>query len=280
MRTDAESLILEFLDERGGGKIGLVSGPWHDHPHERVALDLLGGLRGKIKHPGWLRIFDVSRSDCRWWATFEAVRGLDLLDWRNLCAGGFETAVSVSVIDQLAEFLSVVNPDWSHITRPEHVIIEETGQLRVAYFEAYSPGLGGPLIDLGRPPSDWHDVLPPELLENEEHNEAMMVYALGVLLTFLITGKRPLKKEDAHRTMMEARTRTTPISRVIELPRNLVSLLDAATVPNRGERIATLRELRLRLNPWLRDQGDILGLVRAAIARKDSLTDQRIRFCL
>src|SRR5688572_6076208 len=173
MRASSEDLVVEFLDERQG----LVSGPWHDEGHERVALDLLGGLRATIRHPACLRIFDVGRAGPRWWATFEAVRGFDLLDWRSLEKGD-HTRVAATVISEVAAILAEVNKDWSHITRPEHVLITVKGEIRLAYFEAYQQGICAPIIDHARPSSNWHELLAPEIISGEEHHEGTMVYAL------------------------------------------------------------------------------------------------------
>ena len=46
MATDAETLVVEFVDAHQG-MVGIATGPWHDEPEERMALDLLGGLRLK-----------------------------------------------------------------------------------------------------------------------------------------------------------------------------------------------------------------------------------------
>ncbi len=277
MTMDAESLVVEFVDGRQG-MVGIATGPWHDDADERLALDLLGGLRLK-KARASLAIFDVGHSDCRWYTTFEAVRGIDLPDLRRLSTDRLESVVSAYVVFHLARFLQDVGHDWSHITRPEHVLVAETGDLRVAFFEAYTRGSCDSLIDRNRPATDWHDMLAPELFKTDDRTEGMMVYALGVLLTYLITGRRPLKKGSARTTVMEAFDRTTPMSSLILLPAPLAPVVDGATHPDSTQRMETLAELEENLAPHVGDLSDVRRVIAPLIEAKSELTDERVRFC-
>lgn len=279
MEKTADSLVVEFV-ELQTGKIGVATGPWSDAPDERMALDLLGGLRVEKKTPASLMIYDVGHSDCRWYTTFEAVRGIDLPDFRRLTPDPQEAVVSPYVVYHLAAFLSEVGHDWSHITRPEHVVLAETGELRVAYFEAYARGSCDSLIDRNRPDTDWHDMLAPELFRTEDRTEGMMVYALGVLLAHLITGKRPLRRTSARATVVDAIARTTPVSALLQLPEGLSRVVDTATHPTASHRLQSLAELRDALEPYLSPPETIARAIASLIEAKSALTDDRLRFCL
>jgi hypothetical protein len=278
MATDAENLVVEFVDGHQG-KVGIATGPWHDEPDERLALDLLGGLRLK-QAPASLAIFDVGHSDCRWYTTFEAVRGIDLPDLRRLASDRLESIASVYVVSHLSRFLRDVGHDWSHITRPEHTLLSDGGDLRVAFFEAYARGSCDSLIDRNRPATDWHDMLAPELFRTDDRTEGMMVYALGVLLTYLITGRRPLKRGSARTTVMEAFERKMPMSSLIELPPALAPVVDEATHPDASQRINTLAELEEELEAHVPDREDVRAVVEPLIEAKHQLADDRVRFCI
>lgn len=279
MEKTADSLVVEFVDLQSG-RVGVATGPWSNAPDERMALDLLGGLRIEKKTPVSLMIFDVGHSDCRWYTTFEAVRGIDLPDLRRLTTDPQESVVSPYVIYHLADFLSEVGHDWSHITRPEHVVLAESGELRVAYFEAYARGSCDSLIDRNRPDTDWHDMLAPELFRTEDRTEGMMVYALGVLLAYLITGKRPLRRTSARATVVDAISRTTPLSALVSLPRGLSRVVDTATHPTASHRIGDLEGLLDALEPYVSPRPTIASAIAPLIEAKSALPDDRVRFCL
>jgi hypothetical protein len=278
MATDAETLVVEFVDAPRG-MVGIATGPWHDKPEEKLALDLLGGLRLK-QAPASLAIFDVGHSDCRWYTTFEAVRGIDLPDMRRLSRDRLESVASAYIVFHLSRFLRDVGHDWSHITRPEHTLLSDGGDLRVAFFEAYARGSCDSLIDRNRPATDWHDMLAPELFRTDDRTEGMMVYALGVLFTYLITGRRPLKKGSARTTVMEAFERKTPISAMIPLPPSLAPIVDEATHPDASQRMNTLAELEENLAPHVADREAVARVLEPLIDKKHELADDRVRFCI
>ena len=278
MATDAEMLVVEFVDAHQG-MVGIATGPWHGDPDEKMALDLLGGLRLK-KARASLAIFDVGHSDCRWYTTFEAVRGIDLPDMRRLSQDRLESIASAYIVFHLARFLRDVGHDWSHITRPEHTLLSDSGDLRVAFFEAYARGSCDSLIDRNRPATDWHDMLAPELFRTDDRTEGMMVYALGVLLTYLITGRRPLKKNSARTTVMEAFERKTPISAMIPLPPSLAPVVDGATHPDASQRMNTLAELEENLAPHIAERQDVARVLEPLIEAKHEIYDDRVRFCI
>jgi hypothetical protein len=277
-QLDADDLVVEFVDGRQG-MVGIATGPWHDEPDERMALDLLGGLRLKQARAS-LAIFDVGHSDCRWYTTFEAVRGIDLPDLRRLLPDRLEAVASTYIVYHLARFLRDVGHDWSHITRPEHVLLADSGDLRVAFFEAYARGSCDSLIDRNRPATDWHDMLAPELFRTDVRTEGMMVYALGVLFTYLITGRRPLKRSSARTTVMEAFERTSPISELIPLPPALAPVVDAATHPDAACRLSTLEALEENLAPHVAEKVDVRAVLAPLIEAKSQLADERVRFCI
>jgi hypothetical protein len=173
-----------------------------------------------------------------------------------------------------------VGHDWSHITRPEHTLLSDTGDLRVAFFEAYARGSCDSLIDKNRPATDWHDMLAPELFRTDDRTEGMMVYALGVLLTYLITGRRPLKRGSARTTVMEAFERKTPISAMIPLPDTLAFIVDDATHPDASQRMNTLAELEENLAPHIAEREDVARVLAPLIDAKHQITDERVRFCI
>ncbi len=280
-------MIVEFVDDPHGrpdargapGQIGVISGAWSGSKPERLALDLLGGLRLQQKHSAPLQINDVGHSDCRWWATFEAIRGLDLLDWRALTPDRREAQVAPWVIFHAARFLMERGHDWSQITRPEHLLLCETGELRVADFEAYQRGACDSLVDEGRPATDWHDMLAPELFRTKARTETMMVYALGVLLTFLCTGRRPLRKQSAKITVREAIDRSAPMSQLLALPPALAPVIDAATDPSDQKRLLTLKDLELELEPLIPSLDEIRAAIHRAMSLRAQPRESRLRFC-
>src|SRR5687768_11453768 len=110
MGSEAETVFIEFLDAQRA----LVSGPWHGGQDETIALNLLGGLRTSLHHPSCLRIYDVGRAGPRWWATFEAVRGMDVLDWRAAQGRRISPRGAARIVADLAAILADVDTEWSH----------------------------------------------------------------------------------------------------------------------------------------------------------------------
>jgi hypothetical protein len=270
------ALTIAFSGETGERR-ARIEGPFSDDPPFQIALDTLSAFIGRL-HPICLSIFAVGLDEGRFHIDIEAASGLDLIDWMTLRPPGPERVVSVWVVAEVARFLDEGPGYWLHHTRPEQILLETEGAVRVAFLEAHIPGLCMPLVDLCRPASEYLEFVAPDDAYLED-SPSSSVYQLGMLLAWLSSGARPLLSGDRVTMQYNVIRRSAPMSTLTLLPEGLAGIIDAATAPKRRDRTPTLRALREQLARILPDRESVRASLREALEGRGRGGEDRLRFC-
>lgn len=262
---------LKILEVIGGGQFGTVYRAVDPHLDREVALKLLHGLGAgemdhasavvnegrllaQIRHPNVVTVFGADCVDGQVGLWMEFVKGRTLLEIQRE-QGPFSPQEAVLVGLCLCSALAAVHrAGFLHRDVKAQNVMRETGGRIVLMdfgagerFNADSARVarlkGTPLY------------LAPELLEGHEASTASDIYALGVLLYYLVTGGYPLEAADmgslrlAHRLGRSKRLHDVRP----DLPDGFVRTIEYALHPDRKQRFSSAGAMQFSLS-------EVLGL--------------------
>lgn len=180
--------------------------------NEARSLDrMLGEVRTarKISHPNVCRVYDVAEVDGLHFLSMELIEGEDLASLLRRI-GRLPEEKALEIARQLCAGLAAAH-DYGVIHRdlkPANVMLDERGRARITDF-----GLAAVAEDIA--PHASREGTPayqaPEQLEGREVTLRSDIYALGLVLYELFTGKRPFpadSREELIRMQMESSPRT------------------------------------------------------------------------
>jgi serine/threonine protein kinase len=250
----------ELVRELGRGGMGVVY-EVRDHGLERnVALKVVetdwrdhrGAEEARIiaalEHPGIVPVHDAGTlPDGRLYYTMKLVRGTRLDQWAKESHGITERLRLVARICEPVAFAharGVIHRDL----KPENVMVGELGTVLVMDWGILGVGTPG--------------YMAPELQSGETAGPRSDVYALGVLLAFLVAGETLPRRL---RAIVERACAADPASRYAdarELAQDLLRYLD-------GEPVAAYREGVVdRTERWLSRNQVLITLLAAYIAMR------------
>ncbi|KAB2966519.1 MAG: serine/threonine protein kinase, partial [Thermoanaerobaculia bacterium] len=186
-------------------------------------------LARRITHPNVLRTFDFGEIDGVPFISMEYVRGITLRAMLEQ-SGRLPYAAGVRLARQLlsglaaAHGLDIVHRD----IKPENVLLDPMGSVKLMDF-----GLARPVqrMEPGLTQAGWlvgtPHYLAPEQIEGREADQRADVYACGVVLYELFTGRLPFGGENPMEILMEhlQRQPAAPSLYWTEIPRSLEVLL-------------------------------------------------------
>jgi serine/threonine protein kinase/tetratricopeptide (TPR) repeat protein len=204
----------QIIEELGRGGMGRVYKAQDTELKEKVALKLISPdvsadkntverfqnelrIARKIVHQNVGRMYDLGKEEGRHFITMEYVEGQDLKSLirqsRQLTIG---TAVSIAiqVAEGLAEAhrLGVVHRDL----KPGNIMIDRDGNARIMDFgiarSLKEKGITGAGVMIGTP-----EYMSPEQVEGKETDQRTDIYALGVILYEMVTGRVPFEGDTA-----------------------------------------------------------------------------------
>ncbi len=266
-----------ILGVLGRGGMGIVYRSQQESPRRPVALKVLrselltpaGSKRfqreveilGRLRHPGLAQIYEAGTCETELgplpFLAMELVEGQPLLEH---CAGldveqKLERIAAIADAVDHAHRHGVVHRDL----KPSNVLVEPSGQVKVLDFgiardfqQTTTLTLSGQLV--GTLP-----YMSPEQLADEEEVDARAdVYALGVCLYQVLTGRLPHQLEG--RSLGEAlriieRGALPRLAALVpRLGRDLETIVHTALAPERERRYASAAELAQDLRRFLRDE--------------------------
>ena len=250
---------LDVRDFIARGAHGDVYRAWDPRLERDVALKLLrsttgdtdphvsiaeGRLLAKVRHPNVVAVYGADRvngEDGIW---------MDLVEGRTLreaveSDGPMPAADAARVAAELCDGLAAIHTAGliHRDVKAQNVIVDRSGRTI--------------LMDLGAGLDENADAqskegtpiyLAPELLEGGAPSRASDIYAAGVLMFFLVTGRYPVMAttiadlRDAHR-----RNRRERLSDLRVVPPRLAAVVDRALAPAPADRFTTASELALAL---------------------------------
>jgi serine/threonine protein kinase/tetratricopeptide (TPR) repeat protein len=293
METPSEALTrgtlfagrYEIIEELGTGGMGRVYRAFDRKIEEEVALKLLQPeiaadrrfverfrneikIARKIRHLNVCGMFDLQEEGKTLFITMEYVRGEDLKSLirrtRALTAG---TAVSIArqVAEGLGEAhrLGVVHRDL----KPGNIMIDKDGNAKIMDFGiARSPAAAGTTAEgaiIGTP-----EYMSPEQVDGQPADQRADIYALGVILFEMVTGRLPFDGESALAVAHKHRYEPAPDPQTLNphIPDALNGVILRCLEKEREARYQTVQELLADLEKI--ESEAPTGVVRAPTARK------------
>ncbi len=204
----------------------LLPGARHDAGMRRRLASEARTASG-LNHPGIATVFDFVEAADASFIVYELVLGRTLR--RELAAGRFSTAALADAGVQLADALAAAHHGGvlHRDLKPENIMVlpddHGRGRMKILDF-GLARRFGGPPLG-GERPSAAETVtaltvpgfaagtvayMPPEQLEGGQVDARGDIYALGLILYELATGRHPFHGKDAHSTIANILAQTAP----------------------------------------------------------------------
>jgi serine/threonine-protein kinase len=226
-------------------------------------------IAGAIAHPNVAHVFALGRDEETYWLAMEFLRGRSLRAiMANLAHHGRRMVwpVAARIVIAAAEGLHAAHELCDEDGAPLHVVhrdatphnifVGEDGTVKVVDF--------GVAKALGRLGGTVHGMVKGKLayLSPEQHQQRPVdrrtdVYALGVVLWELVTGRRLFRRDSDVETLRAVTEGVVPPPRALrrDCPPGLERIIFAALAPSPSARTPTARALALALRQLLVTEG-------------------------
>jgi serine/threonine protein kinase len=256
----------EIIEELGTGGMGRVYRAHDTKLNEEVALKLIKPeiaaerrvverfrnelkTARKISHRNVCRMYDFHEEGKTLYLTMEYVRGEDLkslIHRMKALTVGAAVSVARQVAEGLAEAhkLGIIHRDL----KPGNIMIDKDGQAKIMDFGiARSLAGGGTTAEgaiIGTP-----EYMSPEQVEGKEADQRTDIYALGIILFEMVTGRLPFEGQTPFSIATKHKTEPPPIPKklVPQIPEGLNKLILRCLDKDRAKRYQTAEELLLEL---------------------------------
>jgi serine/threonine-protein kinase len=244
-----------------------------------------------LQHANIVQVFDIGHTEDTYFIVMEFVDGVDLkaiLDWRRRTAKRIPVAHSLYVIMEICKGLSYAhelpNPDTDlplgivhRDVSPPNVLISKQGEIKVVDFGLAKATSQVEVTDPGVVKGTM-SYLSPEAARGEEVDHRADIFAVGILLYEMLTGKRLFYGETDYQTVELVRNAKVPPLR----PQNpqvepeLEDIVRKALSKNKEDRYQSATDLQDALAQYSYSRGlkvisrDIAELVRQCLDDKRS----------
>ena len=241
-----------------------------------------------LNHPNICTIYEVSEADGQPYLAMEFIEGHTLT--HEITTGGMAVEVVVRYGMQLADALAhahergVVHRDL----KSANVIVTPSGRLKVLDFGLSKRVEQKASEDTTQLDMSWdeqHSVtgtlpyIAPELLKGQEADARSDIWALGVLLYEMASGRRPFRGGTAYE-LSAAILRETPAPISPALPPVLQSVIDKCLDKDRGERYHSGGEVRAALEAagaaWRSERIPVAALAVHETALRSARAQRRL----
>jgi serine/threonine protein kinase len=256
----------EVIEELGRGGMGTVFRVLDRSINEEIALKLLKlevasdasiierfknelKLARKITHKSVCRMFDLNEEGGIPFITMEYVQGEDL---KRLIIRDGKLSIDKATIfsRQIAEGLSeahklgVVHRDL----KPQNIMIDQEGNIRIMDFGIARLITASELTEKGMMIGTPH-YMSPEQAQGEAVDQRADIYALGVILFEMVTGKTPFQGESALSIAVKHKSEIPPDPREFnaQIPEYLNRLILKCLNKNKELRYQNAQELLIDL---------------------------------
>ncbi len=274
--------VYEALHRETGRLVALkVLSHQLDNPEARARFLREGRLAASINHPNSVYVFGTEEIDGTPVISMELVRGSTLQE-RLQRAGPLSAGEAVDAILQVmagleaAQAIGILHRD----IKPANCFQDTYGLVKVGDFglsisttaRDHSLTLDGGF--LGTPA-----FASPEQLRGEDLNLRSDIYAVGVTLFYLLTGRTPFEGVQLVQLISSVLERPAPSARQLrpEVPAGLAAVIQRCLAKQAGDRFANYEELRRALLPYASN-----APVPASLARRFAagLVDSQIELLL
>jgi tetratricopeptide (TPR) repeat protein/predicted Ser/Thr protein kinase len=252
----------EVIEELGKGGMGRVYKVYDQKTREKIALKLLkpevaadkqaierfgNELRfaRKISHRNVCRMYDLGEETGTHFITMEYVSGEDLKSIIRMM-GPMSAGKTVLVARQIAEGLVEAHRlgVYHRDLKPQNIMIDREGNVRIMDFgiarSAKVKGMTGAGVVVGTP-----EYMAPEQFEGKEAEARSDIYALGVILYEMTTGRLPFEGETFVAIALKQKTEAprTPKEFNPQLPDDLSRLILRCLERDREKRFQSADEI-------------------------------------
>ena len=209
---------------------------------------------GRLKHPSIVPVFEADIQDRTPYLVFEYVEGntvADALARRGALPPKEAVGVLMDVLDALAvaHLEGVVHRD----IKPSNILLDNSGRARVMDF-----GIASRVVAEGQtasnPLSGTIGYLAPEAIRGAMPAPSMDLYACGVVLAELLSGKPLLNERDPNRALYRTVNEQMSLPSYVgqEVDDKLRSIVNRALQQDPAQRFADARGFFLELDAWSR----------------------------
>lgn len=252
----------QIIEELGKGGMGRVYKVLDKEIGEKVALKLLNPeiaaesktierFRNELKtarqisHKNVCRMYHLSKEEGAPYITMEYLRGEDLKSMIRMM-GRLSPGQAVSIAKQVCEGLSeayrlgIVHRDL----KPQNIMIDRNGDVKIMDFgiarSLQAKGMTGEGVMIGTP-----EYMSPEQVEGKDADERADIYALGIVLFEMLTGRVPFEGETPLSVALKHKTEAPPDPRKInsQVPDDLARLILRCLEKEKGKRYQSTQEL-------------------------------------
>lgn len=248
-----------------------------------------------LQHANIVQVFDIGEANDTYFIVMEFVEGVDLkaiLEWRRRIGKPLTIGQTIYIIlevckglayahdlinSETGDALGIVHRDVS----PPNVLLSRNGEIKVADFGLAKASLQVETTDPGVVKGKM-SYLSPEAARGEEVDRRADIFAVGILLYEMLTGKRLFYGESDYQTVELVRAaKVPPISaQNPEVEGELEDIVRKALARRLEDRFQSATDLQDALAHYLFSRGlkmiqrDIADLVRACI--EDQMTSSSI----
>jgi len=257
----------EVIEELGKGGMGEVYRVFDKKIEEEVTLKLIRPeiaadrktiekfrnelkFARKIAHKNVCRMYDLNEEEGTPYITMEYVPGENL---KSIIAMTKQLSVStaVNIAKQICEGLAealrlgVVHRDL----KPSNIMIDKEGNARILDFgiarSLKAKGITGAGVMIGTP-----EYMSPEQVEEKEVDQRSDLYALGVILYEMMTGRIPFEGDSALSIALKHKTEVPPDPREInaQIPEDLSRVILRCMEKDKEKRCQNAEELLSELS--------------------------------
>jgi serine/threonine protein kinase len=266
----AEIFLARVKTDAGASRLAVIKLILPEYADNKTFADQLvfeAKLAARLDHPNVVQVFDLGREAGRLYIAMDYIEGVDLSTLLRQCAkrglalpGNFATTFVVEVLkgldhahrrtDDAGQALGVVHRDVS----PSNVLVSLEGEVKLCDFGIAHANEAVDAQAMGEALVGKAGYMAPEHARGEQVDARADVFAAGVILWELLSGKRMYRKGEAASLLEVAKAGQLPPFEATHLPDfdRIRGIVAKALAPNREERYPSAAAFQKDLEGWAR----------------------------
>ncbi|MFO0597003.1 MAG: protein kinase [Myxococcaceae bacterium] len=228
-------------------------------------------LAAQLNHPNVVQVFDFGEVEGTWYLVMEFIDGINLrllfrkaIEAKQPLPVTFAARMVSLACEGLAyahDFADPATGEWMGLVHrdvsPDNILISRSGAVKVVDFGIAKAANQTNLTKTGTVKGKF-SYMPPEQLTGQPLDKRADVFALGIVLFELLTGRKPF--DTSNEAFIVRAIMYEPMARAAEfrpdIPPAMQAILDKALSKSRDERYADCRELQSDLERFIVQQGE------------------------
>ncbi len=264
----AEIYLARVKTDSGASRLAVIKLILLEYAGNKTFADQLAfeaKLAARLDHPNVVQVFDLGREADRLYIAMDYIEGIDLATLLRQCSArgialpaNFATTFVVEVLkgldhahrrsDDDGKPLGIVHRDVS----PSNVLVSLEGEVKLCDFGIAHANQVVTAHALGDALVGKAGYMSPEHARGESVDARADVFAAGVILWELLSGKRMYRKSETTSLIERAKTGDVPPFDAAHLPdfERIRGIVGKALAANRDDRYATSALLQKDLESW------------------------------